>query len=73
VKIYRPQFSKFAHAATLAFLTNPTNQGTAVSETKALKAAASALGVQLLILQPTRPEEIESIYASLAGQRVGGS
>jgi len=59
-------------AATLAFLTSPTNQGTAVSETKALKAAAGALGVQLLILHATRSAEIEGIYASLAGQRVGG-
>jgi putative tryptophan/tyrosine transport system substrate-binding protein len=59
-------------AAILAFLANPTNQGTAVSETKALKAAAGALGVQLLILHATRSAEIESIYASLTGQRVGG-
>jgi putative tryptophan/tyrosine transport system substrate-binding protein len=59
-------------APTLAFLTNPTNQGTAVSETKALKAAAGALGVELLILHATRSAEIEGIYASLAGQSVGG-
>lgn len=40
-------------AATLAFLTNPTNQGTAASETEALKTAAGALGLELLILHAT--------------------
>jgi putative tryptophan/tyrosine transport system substrate-binding protein len=60
-------------AATLAFLTNPTNQGTAGSETKTLKAAAGALGVDLLVLHATTSTEIEGIYASLAEQRVGGS
>jgi putative tryptophan/tyrosine transport system substrate-binding protein len=59
-------------AGTLAFLTNPTNTGTAAPETRALEGAAGTVGVRLLTLHMTEAAEIEDIFASLGGRGVSG-
>jgi putative tryptophan/tyrosine transport system substrate-binding protein len=59
-------------AGTLAFLTNPTNTGTAAPETRALEGAAGTVGVRLLPLHMTEAAEIEDIFASLGGRGVSG-
>jgi putative tryptophan/tyrosine transport system substrate-binding protein len=59
-------------ARTLAFLTNPTNPGTADPETRALEGAAGTFGVRLLTVHMTEAAEIEDIFASLGKRGVSG-
>jgi putative ABC transport system substrate-binding protein len=59
-------------AATLiAYLTNPTNPIYADAESRAVQAAAGALGVRLLTLTASEPGEIEVVYGSLIQRQAG--
>ena len=55
----------------VALLVNPTNANAAV-ETKAVQAAADSLGVRLVILNASSPNDIETVFASMARQGIGG-
>jgi putative ABC transport system substrate-binding protein len=57
--------------AALALLVNPITAGAAV-ETKAIQEAAQSLGLRLVILQASGPDNIASAFASLAPQDIGG-
>jgi putative ABC transport system substrate-binding protein len=57
--------------AAAALLVNPTNAG-AAAETQAIQEAAHVLGVRLLILFASSPNDIEAAFASLARQDIGG-
>jgi putative tryptophan/tyrosine transport system substrate-binding protein len=58
-------------AADIAFLRNPTNPHYAALETRELQAAASLVGVHLLLLNASSPRELEAAFASLVAQRAG--
>jgi putative tryptophan/tyrosine transport system substrate-binding protein len=59
-------------AATLiAYLRNPTNPVFAETETREVEVAAHALGVRLLIVNASRPSEIETAFADIVQQRAG--
>ena len=57
-------------AMSIGYLRNPTNPVFAESETRELEAAAHAHGVHLLIVNASRPSEIETAFADLVQQRV---
>jgi len=57
-------------AQSIGYLRNPTNPVFAESETRELEAAAYAHGVHLLIVNASRPSEIETTFADLVQQRV---
>jgi putative ABC transport system substrate-binding protein len=57
-------------ANSIGYLRNPTNPAFAESETRELEAAAYAHGVHLLIVNASRPREIETAFADLVQQRV---
>jgi putative tryptophan/tyrosine transport system substrate-binding protein len=57
-------------AKSIGYLRNPTNPVFAESETRELEAAAYAHGVHLLIVNASRPSEIETAFADLVQQRV---
>jgi putative ABC transport system substrate-binding protein len=57
-------------AKSIGYLRNPTNPAFAESETRELEAAAYARGVHLLIVNASRPSEIETAFADLVQQRV---
>ena len=59
-------------AAGIAFLRNPTNPYFSALETRELQAAATVLGVRLLLLNASSPHEIELAFANLVAQRAGG-
>jgi len=56
-------------AKSIAYLRNPTNPVFAETETKEVEAAARALGVRLLLVNASRPSEIETAFADLEQQR----
>jgi putative ABC transport system substrate-binding protein len=56
--------------AALALLVNPTNAG-AAAETNSIQDAAQVLGLRLLILRASSPNEMVAAFASLAPQ-IGG-
>ncbi len=56
-------------AATIAYLVNPNSAGD--GRRTRVEAAASILGVRLLILNATDPGEIEAAFANLVQQRIG--
>ena len=56
-------------AKSVAYLRNPTNTAFAESETRELEIAAGAHGVGLLIVNASRPSEIETAFADLVQQR----
>ena len=58
-------------AAQIAFLRNPTNPYFSALETRELQAAATALGVRLLVLDASGLPEIEAALASIVAQRAG--
>ena len=58
-------------ATSIAFLSNPTNPVVAGAQTKALQAAARALGLHLLVLNASDPSEFEGAFAKLVQQRAG--
>jgi putative ABC transport system substrate-binding protein len=58
-------------AAGIAFLRNPTNPYFSALETRELQAAATVLGVRLLLLNASSPHEIELAFANLVAQRAG--
>jgi putative ABC transport system substrate-binding protein len=57
--------------AALALLVNPTNAG-AAAETKAIQEAAQFLGLRVLILRASSPNDIGTAFAGLAPQDIGG-
>ena len=57
-------------ARSIAYLRNPTNPIFAESETREVQVAAQALGVRLLLVNASRPSEIETAFADLIKQRV---
>src|SRR5215471_8981197 len=56
-------------AKSIAYLRNPTNPVFAETETKEVETAAHALGVRLLLVNASRPSEIETAFADIALQR----
>jgi putative ABC transport system substrate-binding protein len=59
-------------AATLiAFLVNPTNRVLAEADTTEAQAAARVLGVNLLVLNASSPNEIEAAFTTLVDKRAG--
>jgi putative ABC transport system substrate-binding protein len=56
----------------IAYLTNPTNKAFAEAETNALQRATRALKLRLLVLNASKPDEIDEAFAALARDRVGG-
>jgi putative ABC transport system substrate-binding protein len=57
----------------IAYLANPANnKAFADAEANALRLAASALSLHLLVLNASEPAEIENAFAALARDRVGG-
>jgi len=60
-------------AALIAYLVNPTNPVFADSESKPAHVAAHALGVRLLTMNASTPDDIETAFASLVqGARLVG-
>jgi putative tryptophan/tyrosine transport system substrate-binding protein len=57
-------------AASFALLVNPTNSTLSEAEKKEAQVAARTLGLQLLVLNATTPNEIEVAFATLVRQRV---
>ena len=56
-------------AKSIAYLRNPTNPVFAETETREVQVAARALGVRLLLMNASRPSEIEAAFADLVQQR----
>jgi putative ABC transport system substrate-binding protein len=57
--------------ATIAALVNPANPSYARIETRDLQAAASVLGVRILVLNGGTPSEIAGAFATLVEQQAG--
>jgi putative tryptophan/tyrosine transport system substrate-binding protein len=58
-------------AGEVAFLRNPTNPYFSALETRELQAAATVLGVHLLLLDASSSHEIDAAFARLVAQRTG--
>jgi putative ABC transport system substrate-binding protein len=58
-------------AASIAFLVNPTNPDSADAQTRELQVAARVLGVRLLVLNASGPNDIDAAFAALAQQGAG--
>jgi putative ABC transport system substrate-binding protein len=56
-------------ATLIAYLRNPTNPIYAESETREVQVAARAHGVRLLVVNASRPSEIETAFVDLVQQR----
>jgi putative tryptophan/tyrosine transport system substrate-binding protein len=56
-------------AKSIAYLRNPTNPVFAESEAREAQIAAQALGARLLLVDASRPSEIETAFADLVKQR----
>ena len=59
-------------ATPIAYLRNPTNPVLSNAETKEVQTAAQVLGVNLVILDASRQEDIQAAFATLVQRRVGG-
>jgi putative ABC transport system substrate-binding protein len=59
-------------ATRFALLVNPTNPRNAEASTRDLQAAARARRLELHVLQASTERELEQVFATLAGLRVGG-
>jgi putative tryptophan/tyrosine transport system substrate-binding protein len=59
-------------ATSIALLVNPTNPSIAEPFSRALQAAAHALGLQLHVLHASSEREIEAAFATLVKLRAGG-
>jgi putative ABC transport system substrate-binding protein len=57
--------------AAVVLLANPTNANS-VRETEEIQAAARVLGLRLLILKVSSPNDIEAAFASIARQDISG-
>jgi ABC-type uncharacterized transport system substrate-binding protein len=57
--------------ATFVLLVNPTNAN-ATRETNEIEAAARTLGLRLVVLRVSRPDDFDTAFASIAGQEIGG-
>ena len=58
-------------ATTMAFLTNPASDFIATVERDEAQRAMKVLGLELLLLYASTPNEIEAAFATLTRQRVG--
>jgi putative ABC transport system substrate-binding protein len=58
-------------ATTIAFLTNPASQYIATAETNEAQRVMNVLGLELLLLYASTPNEIEAALGTLTRQRVG--
>jgi putative ABC transport system substrate-binding protein len=56
-------------AKSIAYLRNPTNPVFAETEMREVQVAARALGVRLLLVNASRPSEIETAFSDLVQQR----
>jgi putative tryptophan/tyrosine transport system substrate-binding protein len=56
----------------IAFIVNPTNPVFAEAELTGIQAGARVLGLHLLVLNASSPNEIEAAFAMLTEQRAGG-
>ena len=56
-------------ATLIGYLRNPTNPVFAETETREVQVAARTLGVRLLLLDATGPQEIDSAFATVAQER----
>src|SRR5262249_55284672 len=56
---------------SIAFLVNPTNSSYAAAETREVQSAASALGVDLVVLNASSTGEIEAAFLTLFQRRAG--
>jgi putative ABC transport system substrate-binding protein len=56
-------------ATSIGYLRNPTNPVYAETETREVQIAAHAQGVRLMIVNASRPSEIETAFADLVQQR----
>ena len=59
-------------ATSMALLVNPTNPSLAEPSSRALQAAARALGLQLHVLHASSEREIEAAFETLVKMRAGG-
>jgi putative ABC transport system substrate-binding protein len=59
-------------AKLIAYLVNPTNTIDAATETTELQAAARTLGVRLLVLKASNPNEFDAAFATLVREGAGG-
>jgi len=57
--------------ALVAFLVNPTNPLPANTQTREVQVAAHALGLNVLVLNASTPNEIDTAFAALVRERVG--
>jgi hypothetical protein len=63
---------RIASVTSMALLVNPTNPSIAEPFSRALQAAARALGLQLHVLHASSEREIEAAFATLVKLRAGG-
>jgi putative tryptophan/tyrosine transport system substrate-binding protein len=59
-------------ATTIAVLVNPTNPVQTEAEIKEAQAAARSLGLRVLILNASRPDDIDRGFATAVAERAGG-
>jgi putative ABC transport system substrate-binding protein len=58
-------------ATSIGFLVNPANPASSDAQTRELQDAARILGVRLLVLNASGPNEIDAAFAALAQQGAG--
>jgi putative tryptophan/tyrosine transport system substrate-binding protein len=59
-------------ATSLAYLASSTNNSLVQYETKEVEAAAKALGIRLLVIRASQPDDLEPAFAAAAREHVGG-
>jgi ABC transporter substrate binding protein len=59
-------------ATTFALLVNPTSPNLAEAQSKDLRATAHTLGLQIRVLHASNDRDLDTVFATLAQQRVGG-
>jgi putative ABC transport system substrate-binding protein len=59
-------------ATTIAVLVNPANPAQTETEIKDVQAAARSLGLRVLILSASRPDDIDQAFASAIAEGAGG-
>jgi putative ABC transport system substrate-binding protein len=58
-------------AKSVAFIVNPTNAVLAEVDAKEARSAARALGINLLVLNASTPNEIDEVFATMVREKVG--
>jgi putative ABC transport system substrate-binding protein len=58
-------------AKSVALLVNPTNAAATDAETKEIRIATSALGLRLMVLNASTPNEIEAAFATAFPEHIG--